>query len=165
MTYEEIWRKIKGMSQKQRSMLAYEMTLKGFNVGYIHPHYYFDARSVHDILFYPPHGQHEIQDSDGKYYDALKEIMENDKEIHIQFKRCLWLPCLINDWREGKVIRSYICSRFNCGYVNAWYRILPGDSLAGERPRSLFIMKKDGSEAVYRMTVVQGKDMTFTCSC
>ena len=165
MTYEEIWRKIKGMSQKQRSMLAYEMTLKGFNVGYIHPHYYFDARSVHDILFYPPHGQYEITDSDGKYFDALKEVMENDKEIHIQFKRYSWLTRLINDWREGKVIRSYICSRFNCGYVNAWYRILPGDSLAGERPRSLFIMKKDGGEAVYRMTAAQGKDMTFTCSC
>jgi hypothetical protein len=46
--------------------------------------------------------------------------------------------------------------------ANAWYRILPGDSLAGERPRSLFIMKKDGCEAVYRMTAAQGKDMTFT---
>ncbi|MCI1685166.1 MAG: hypothetical protein LKI72_04250 [Prevotella sp.] len=42
--------------------------------------------------------------------------------------------------------------------ANAWYRILLGDSLAGERPRSLFIMKKDGSEAVS----AQGKDMTFT---
>ena len=46
--------------------------------------------------------------------------------------------------------------------ANAWYRILSGDSLAGERLRSLFIMKKDGSEAVYRMTAAQGKDMTFT---
>ena len=46
--------------------------------------------------------------------------------------------------------------------ANAWYRILLGDSLAGERPRSLFIMKKDGCEAVYRMTAAQGKDMTFT---
>jgi len=143
-------------------MLAYEMTLKGFHVGYIHPHDYFDAKSVHDILFYPSHGQHEIMDSNGKYYDALKEIMENDKEIHIQFERYSGFPRLINDWREGKVVRSYICSRFNGEYVNAWYRILPGDSLAGERPRSLFIMKKDGCEVVYRMTAVQGKDMTFT---
>ncbi|GAA6530175.1 hypothetical protein LPYR103PRE_21480 [Segatella asaccharophila] len=83
MTYEEIWQKIKGMSQKQRSMLAYEVALKGFKVGYIHPHYYFDAKSVHDILFYPSHEQHEIKESNGKYYDILKEIMENDKEIHI----------------------------------------------------------------------------------
>lgn len=41
MTYEEIWKKIKGMSQRERRHLAYEMPLKGFDVGYIHPYYYF----------------------------------------------------------------------------------------------------------------------------
>ena len=37
MTYEEIWQKIKRMSQRNRRLLAYEMTLKGFDIGYIHP--------------------------------------------------------------------------------------------------------------------------------
>jgi hypothetical protein len=46
--------------------------------------------------------------------------------------------------------------------ANAWYRILSGDSLAGERPRSLFIMMKNGCEVVYKMTAVQGNNMTFT---
>lgn len=71
MTYEEIWQKIKDMSLRNRKLLAYEMTLKGFNVGYIHPHYHFDAKSVHDILFYPPNSQHEMKDKDGKNYKAL----------------------------------------------------------------------------------------------
>jgi hypothetical protein len=44
MTYEEIWQKIKRMGQRDRKQLAYEMTLKGLNVGYVHPHYYFDAK-------------------------------------------------------------------------------------------------------------------------
>lgn len=67
MTYEEIWQKIKSMSQRDRKLLAYEMTLKNFNVGYIHPHYYFDAKAVHDILFYPSDSQHETDDQDRKY--------------------------------------------------------------------------------------------------
>lgn len=60
MTYEDIWQKIKSMSQRERKQLAYEMTLKGFNASYIHPHYYFDAKAVHDILFYPPNSQKEL---------------------------------------------------------------------------------------------------------
>ena len=62
------------MNHREREMLASEMQQKGFNVGYIHPHYYFDAKAVHDILFYPPRQQHEIEDKDNKYYQALKEI-------------------------------------------------------------------------------------------
>ena len=162
MTYEEIWQKIKRMSQRNRRLLAYEMTHRGIEVGYIHPHYYFDAKAVHDILFYPSNSQHEIEDKNGTYYNALKEIVENDKEIHVQVKRYSGLPRIFNDWREGKIVKDYIYSRINEEYVNAWYKILPGKSLAGERPRSLFIMKKDGSEVVYRMTAAQGKDMTFT---
>lgn len=119
MTYEEIWLKIKGMSHRDRKLLAYEMTLKGFDIGYIHPHYYFDAKAVHNILFYPSNSQHEIEDKNGTYYNALKEIIENDKEIHIKFRRCSCLPRLINDWREGKIVKDYICSRINEEYVNA----------------------------------------------
>ena len=133
-------------------MLAYEMTLKSFNVGYIHPHYYFDAKAIHDIVFYALHKQWETEDEDGTYYNALKRIIGNDKEIHIKFRRCPCLVRLINDWREGKIVKKYICSRINEEYVNAYYRILTGDSLAGERPRSLFITLTNGSEVVYKMT-------------
>ena len=152
MTYEEIWQKIKRMSQRNRRLLAYEMTHRGIEVGYIHPHYYFDARAVHDILFYSTNSQHEVDDKNGTYYNALKEIVENDKEIHIKFRRCSCLLRLINDCREGKIVETYICSRVNEKYVNAWYKILPGKSLAGERPRSLFLTLSNGSEVVYKMT-------------
>jgi hypothetical protein len=152
MTYEEIWQKIKRMSQHNRKHLAYEMSLVGLNVGYIHPHYYFDAKAVHDILFYPSHSQHEVEDNDGTYYNTLKDIIENDTEILIKFRRCSCLPHFINDWREGRLVRAYICSRTNVAYVNAWYKILPGKSLAGERPRSLFLTLSNGSEVVYKMT-------------
>ena len=134
------------------------MTLKGLNVGYIHPHYYFDAKEVHDILFYPSNSQHEIEDMDGKYYNALKDIIENDKEIHIKFRCCSCLPRFINDWREGKIVQDYISSRINEEYVNAWYKILPGKSLAGERPRSLFLTLSNGSEVVYKMTECSHKN-------
>lgn len=152
MTHEEIWQKIKSMSQRDRKLLAYEMTLKGFNVGYIHPHYYFDAKAVHDILFYPSHSQHEVEDNDGTYYNALKRIIENDEEILVRIKRYSWLPCIINDWRESKIVKTYICSRLNEDYVNARYKILPGKSFAGERPRSLFLTLSNGSVVVYKMT-------------
>lgn len=152
MTYEDIWQKIKRMGQRDCKQLAYEMALKGFNVGYIHPHYYFDAKSVHDILFYPQHSQLEIDDKDDTYYHALKGIIENDKEIHMRIKSYSWLPPIINDWREGRLVKAYICSRLNDAYVNARYRILPGKSLSGERPRSLFITLTNGSEVVYKMT-------------
>lgn len=39
MTYEEIWQKLKKMRQRDRKQLAYEMTHKGFIIGYVHPHY------------------------------------------------------------------------------------------------------------------------------
>lgn len=151
MEFEEIWQKIKRMSHRERSMLAYEMQMKGFNVGYIHPHYYFDAKAIHDILFYPPHQQHEIEDKDGKYYKALKEIIEDDKNINIRFKRSKLYPRFINNLRECKVVKGYICSRYNGTVANALYRILPGDSLSGERPRSLFITTIGGHEVVYKM--------------
>jgi hypothetical protein len=158
MTYEEIWQKIKRMSQHNRKHLAYEMTLKGLNVGYVHPHYYFDAKGVHTILFYPKGSQHETEDKDGTYYNTLKEIVENDEEIHVRVKRYPWLPRFINDWREGEIVKSYICSRYNGVWVNRWYRILPGKSLAGERPRSLFLTLSNGSEVVYKMTECSHKN-------
>lgn len=131
-------------------MLAYEMTLKSFNVGYIHPHYYFDAKAIHDIVFYAPHKQWENEDEDGTYYNALKRIIKNDEEIHVRVKRFACLPRLINDWREGKIVKKYICSRINEEYVNAYYRILTGDSLAGERTRSLFLTLSNSSEVAYK---------------
>lgn len=152
MIYEDIWQMIKRMSRRGRKLLAYEMTLKGFNVAYIHPHYYFDAKAVHDILFYPPDSQHEIEDKDGTYYNALKRIIENDEEIHVRVKRFAWLPRFINDWRKGEIVKSYICSRYNGEWVNRWYRILPGKSLAGERPRSLFLWDPEESQIIYKMT-------------
>ena len=146
------------MSQRDRRLLAYEMTLKGFDIGYIHPHYYFDAKAVHDILFYPTNSQHEVDDKNGTYYNALKRIIENDEEIHVQVKRYAWLPRFINDWREGKIVKAYICSRVNEEYVNAWYKILPGKSLAGERSRSLFITLTGGMEITYKMTECSHKN-------
>lgn len=151
MEFEDIWQKIKRMTHRERSMLACEMQEKGFNVGYIHPHYYFDAKAIHDILFYPPHKQQEIDDKDGKYYKALKDIMENDKVINIRFKRSKLFPRFINNLRECKVVKGYICSRFNGNAVNVLYRILPGDSLAGESPRLLYITGPDGSKVNYKM--------------
>ena len=103
MTYEEIWQKIKRMGQRDRKQLAYEMTLKGLNVGYVHPHYDLDTKGVHTILFYPKGSQHETDDKDGTYYNTLKEIVENDKEIHVRVKRYAWLPRFINDWREALI--------------------------------------------------------------
>lgn len=158
MTYEDIWQKIKSMSLQSRKMLAYEMTLVGLNVGYIHPHYYFDAKAVHDIIFYSTNSQHEVDDKNGTYYNTLKEIVENDKEIHIKFRRCSCLPRFINDWREGRLVSAYICSRVNEKYMNVWYKILPGKSLAGERPRSLFLTLSNGSEVVYKMTECSHKN-------
>lgn len=151
MTYEEIWQKIKRMSQRNRRLLAYEMTIKGFDIGYIHPHYYFDAKTVHDILFYPSDSQHEIEDKDGTYYNALKKIIENDNEIHVRIKRYVWLPRFINDWREGKIVKDYICSRINEKYVNAYYKVLFDKRITGERSRSLFFTLPNGSEVVYKM--------------
>ena len=165
MTYEEVWQKIKCMSQRNRKLLACELSLSlnsssegKKTIDYIHPHYYFDAKAVHDILFYPSDSQHEIKDKDGTYYNALKRIIENDEEIHARVKRFAWLPRFINDWREGKIVKDYICSRINEEYVNAWYKILPGRSLAGERSRSLFITLTGGMEITYKMTECSHKN-------
>lgn len=65
---------------------------------------------MHDILFYPTKGQQEVEDKDGSYYNAMKEIIENDKEIHVSVKRYAWLLRIFNDWREGKIVKAYICS-------------------------------------------------------
>ena len=158
MTYEDIWQKIRRMSQHNRKHLAYEMTLVGLNVGYIHPHYYFDAKTVHDILYYPPDSQHEIEDKDGTYYNALKRIIENDEEIHVQVKRYSWLPRIINDWREGKIVKDYICSRINEEYVNAWYKILPGKSLVCELLHTLYFCLTHETEMLYKMIECSFKD-------
>lgn len=68
----------------------------------------FDAKAVHDILFYPQNSQYEIDDKENKYYKALKEIVENDNEIHVRIKRQKWLPRFINDYWEGKVVKPFL---------------------------------------------------------
>jgi hypothetical protein len=165
MSQEDIWNKIKKMSLGYRKQLAYEMILKGFDIGYIHPHYYFDAKAVHDILFYPSNSQHEIEDKEGAYYNALKRIIENDEEIHVRVKRFAWLPRFINDWREGKIVKDYICSRINEEYVNAWYKILPGKSLAGERSHTLYFCLNDEKEILYKMKECSFKDGYEQVTC
>lgn len=153
------------MSQLERKLLAFEMNTRGFDVGYIHPHYYFDAKGVHTILFYPKGSQYETDDKDGTYYNTLKEIVENDKEIHVRVKRYALFPRLINDWREGEIVKSYICSRYNGVWVNRWYRILPSKSLAGEHHRSLFLWDPDENQIIYKMTACNTNknvhEMTF----
>ena len=84
--------------------------------------------------------------------------MQVDQEIQICIKRYAWLPRIFNDWREGQIVKAYICSRVNEKYLNAWYKILPGKSLAGERPRSLFLSLSNGSEVVYKMTKCSHKN-------
>lgn len=76
-------------------------------------------------------------------------------DFQITVRRYKLLPRIINDYREGRIVRAYICSRLDGGYTDAWYRILPGKSLAGERPRSLFVSMNDGSEAVYKLTGIK----------
>lgn len=151
MEYDQIWMKVKRMSHRERKLLACEMRLRGFNVSYIHPHYYYDAKAVHDILFYAPGCQHEIQD-DAACYNALKEIVEDDRVVRVGFIRYAFLPRWVNDLRESRTVKKYISVRINKTYINARYRILMGRSLAGERPRSLFFTLNDGSELVYKMT-------------
>lgn len=172
MTYEEIWQKIKQMSQRDRKMLAYEVSLslkpstEGKEaVGYIHPHYYFDAKAVHDILFYQPKSQHEIEDNNGKYYNALKKIIENNKIIHVRIRRYKWLPRFINDYCENRVVKSYICSRFNGEWLNRYYSISSLHKLNGKRSRTLFLWLNDESEVLYKMISCNDKngyeEMTF----
>ena len=59
---------------------------------------------------------------------------------------------LSNDWREGEIVKSYICSRYHGEWVNRWYRIQPGKSLDGEHPRSLFLWDPEESQIIYKMT-------------
>ena len=75
MEYEDIWQKIKRMSQLERKLLAFEMNTRGFDVGYIHPHYYFDAKGVHTILFYPKGSQYEAD-------DTYRLLGLREKEVH-----------------------------------------------------------------------------------
>lgn len=140
------------MSLWERKLLAFEMTTRGFDVGYIHPHYYFDAKSVHSILFYPQHNQHEVNDEKNEYYYALKNIIEHDEKIHLRIRRYSWLPRFVNDIHEAKIVKSYICSRLNDSFENAHYRILPGIALSGDRLRLLSIRLADGKEITYKMT-------------
>lgn len=165
MSQEDIWNKIKKMSLGYRKQLAYEMILKGFDIGYIHPHYYFDAKAVHDILFYPSNSQHEIEDKEGAYYNALKRIIENDEEIHVRVKRFAWLPRFINVWLEVKIVKDYIFSRIHDEYVNAWYKILPGKSLAGERSHTLYFCLNDEKEILYKMIECSFKDGYEQVTC
>lgn len=158
MEYEDIWKKLKAMSRRDRKQLAYEMIPKGFNVDNIIPHYYHEAKAIHDIEFFEPHAEYPLNDDDGKYYNAMKDILEDDSIVHIRFKRYCWLPRLINDWREGEVVKSYIGKRFTEDWPNRWYRILPGKTLAGERSRSLFIWQNEGTEVVYKMTECSHKN-------
>lgn len=152
MEYEDIWQKVKRMSQRERKLLAFEMTTRGFDVGYIHPHYYFDAKNVHSILFYPQHSQHEVNDEKNEYYYALKDIIEHDEKIHLRVRRYSWLPRFVNEIHETKLVKSYICSRLNSSFENAHYSILPGKALSGERQRLLSIKLTDGMEIAYKMT-------------
>jgi hypothetical protein len=158
MEYEDIWQKVKRMSQWERKLLAFEMTTRGFDVGYIHPHYYFDAKSVHSILFYPQHNQHEVNDEKNEYYCALKNIIEHDEIIHLRVRRYSWLPRFVNDIHEAKIVKSYICSRLNDRFENAHYRILPGIALSGDRLRLLSIRLADGKEITYKMTECSHKN-------
>lgn len=91
--------------------------------------------------------------------------MEDNRKYKIQVKRFKWLPRLINDYREGKNVKSFFKAHLGNEYINAWYRILPVKALASERPRSLFLCDGDGAEVVYKMTACNYKDgykqMTF----
>ena len=78
-------------------------------------------------------------------------ILKDDQNLEISFKRSKFLPRFIDDLREERVVKADICTRFNGEIVNVWYRILSGDSLSGERPRSLFITTIGGHEVVYKM--------------
>jgi hypothetical protein len=64
----------------------------------------------------------------------------------------LWLPRFINDWREGEIVKSYICSRYKGEWVNRWYRIQHGKSLDGVHPRSLFLWDPEENQIIYKMT-------------
>lgn len=94
-----------------------------------------------------------------------ENILTNDQIIAISFKRSKFLPRFIDDLREEKTVKACVHAQYKGQIVDEWYRILPGDSLAGERPRSLFISTTDGHEVVYKMvrceTVNGLQRMTF----
>ena len=62
MEYEDIWKKLKAMSRRDRKQLAYEMTPKGFNVDNIIPHYYQEAKAIHGIEFFESHAKYPLSD-------------------------------------------------------------------------------------------------------
>lgn len=78
--------------------------------------------------------------------------MDGNQEIRLSFRRHWWLPRPVDDLLEGRAVKARVGRLFKDRLVDAWYRILPGDSLAGERPRTLFVTLTDGSEAVFSMT-------------
>lgn len=148
-------------------MLAYEMSLSISKhhdgkelVGYIHPHYYFDAKAVHDILFYPVNSQKETDDDDGSCFKILKSIIEDDRKVHLRIKRHSWLPRFVNDRCEKIIARSYLCARFKGEGLNKYYRILPGKDIADERMRILYLWDGDGGEVVYKMTACKNDGST-----
>lgn len=95
------------------------MMLKGFNVGYIHPHYNFDEKAKKNFVFYAHHKQCEKEGNERKLYKPLKEIVEKDSMINVHLKRYSLLPKFANDWLEGSIVRKYISSQINKDYVNA----------------------------------------------
>lgn len=104
---------------------------------------------------------------DNELHTPMKDnnILKDDQNLEISFKRSKFLPRIIDDLREERIVKAYIRTRFNGEIVNVWYRILSSDSLAGERPRSLFITTAGGHEVVYKMvrceTVNGCQKMTF----
>lgn len=165
MKDEEIWRKIKSMTKKDLKQLAYEIKLRGLNVEFINHNCSEEAKSIQRIEFFKPHDQYSINENNSKYFKVLKEILDNDNIIHIFLKRYNWLPRFVNDWREGEVVKSYIGKRFKEDWPNRWYRILSGKTIAGKRPRSLFLWLYEDKEVVYKMTECKNtngvEEMTF----
>lgn len=47
--------------------------------------------------------------------------MEYNREYKIRVKRFKWLPRIINDYREGKTVKSFFKVHLGNVYINAWY--------------------------------------------
>lgn len=155
MDYFEVWQRIRDMKAWQRKQVAYELRLMGCNVGDIFPYRYPQQKSARFLEFFAP-GEKKWEDD--KYYKELKQLLENDSVIHICVKRSHWLPRFINDWREGRIIKSFIKARIGDKHLNCYYRIMPGKELNGERPCLLQLRNGNGGEVVYKMTACNYKD-------
>ena len=77
MKDEEIWRKIKSMTKKDLKQLAYEIKLRGLNVEFINHNCSEEAKSIQRIEFFKPHDQYSINENNSKYFNVLKEILDN----------------------------------------------------------------------------------------